>query len=79
MYNPSENSKRFDTNAHFIKKYIPELSKIPSKYLHEPWNYENELKKLGVSLGEDYPRRIVDYHERRDYVLKQYEEINKLK
>lgn len=79
MYNPSENSKRFDTNAHFIKKYIPELSKIPSKYLHEPWNYENELKKLGVSLGEDYPRRIVDYHERRDYVLKQYEEINKFK
>lgn len=79
MFNPSENSKRFDANAHFIRKHLPELTKIPSKYLHEPWKYEEEFKKNGVILGEDYPKPIVRYEERRNYVLKQYEEINKLK
>lgn len=79
MFNPSENSKRFDANAHFIKKYIPELTKVPSKYLHEPWLYQEELKKNGVILGETYPNKMVDYKERRNYVLQQYEEVNKLK
>lgn len=78
MYDPSENSKLFDSNAQFIKKYLPELSNVPSKYLHAPWLYEKELSSLGVILGKDYPKPIVQYKERRDYVLKKYEEINKL-
>ena len=78
MYNPSENSKRFDINAQFIKKHIPELSKVPSKYLHEPWLYVEELKEYGVILGRDYPLPIVNYKEQRDLVLKKYEEVNKL-
>lgn len=78
MYDPSENSKRFDSGAQFIRKYLPELKNVQSKYLHEPWKYQKELQEVGVKLGETYPLPIVNYKKRREYVLQKYEEVNKL-
>jgi deoxyribodipyrimidine photo-lyase len=68
IYNPIKNSEEHDSEGIFIKKWIPELSNIPSHLLHEPW-------KLGLidqqlyecEIGKDYPFPIVDLEETRKY------------
>lgn len=75
IFNPSSQSKTYDKNAVFIKKCLPELKNISSKYLHEPWEYEEEIKKEGLVLGVDYPKRIVKHDEARKKALSLFEKI----
>jgi len=61
IYSPAKNSKEHDPEGIFIKKWVPELSILPSAYIHEPWLIPPmELQFLGFSLGVDYPNPIVD-------------------
>jgi deoxyribodipyrimidine photo-lyase len=61
IFNPVTQSKKFDPNGDYIKKYIPELKNIPSKYIHLPSEIDNEsLVTYGVEIGKNYPGPIVD-------------------
>lgn len=61
-FNPIIQSKKFDNDGQFIKKYVPELKQVPQKYIHQP-NLMNEAlqTQYHVHLGENYPKPIVDY------------------
>jgi deoxyribodipyrimidine photo-lyase len=68
LFNPWIQSKKFDNDCIYIKKWLPELKDIPSKHLHQ-WdvyctNYD--LKKI------NYCCPIVDYKSERQRSLKQY-------
>ncbi len=52
IYNPIKQSIDHDPNGTFIKQYIPQLSVVPEKFIHTPWEYTLE------SL--EYPHPIVD-------------------
>jgi deoxyribodipyrimidine photo-lyase len=69
IFNPMTQSKKFDPDALFIKKYLPLFTDIPAKFLHAPWEYQKELQALGITLGDDYPLPIVDYVEARKATL----------
>lgn len=61
IYNPIKNSEEHDPDGSFIKKWLPELSLIPTALLHEPWKLsvlEQELYQC--IIGKDYPSPIVD-------------------
>ena len=61
MYNPIKQSQDHDPNGIFIKKWIPELAKIPETHIHEPWKMtilEQQLYRF--KIGEDYPAPIID-------------------
>ena len=61
IYNPVKNSIEHDNEGEFIKKWIPELKKLPKEYIHEPWKISPlESKFLDFEIGVDYPRPIVD-------------------
>ena len=77
IYNPVKQSQMFDSEALFIKKYIPMFKNIPSKFLHEPWKYIEEIKEYKITIGKDYPLPIVNHEEKRKESLKNYEEIRK--
>lgn len=65
IYNPVKQSKEKDKDAVFLKKWLPELSDLPVKFIHEPWLMtEMEQIMYGVELGRDYPKRIID-HEKK--------------
>ena len=66
IFNPILQSKRFDPNGEFIRKYIPELSEVPVKELHFPHNYINK-HNLDV-----YWPAIVDHKEAREAALTFY-------
>jgi len=64
IYNPVKQSQDHDPEGHFIKKWVPELSALPIKYLHEPWKITPiEEGFLNFKLGRDYPFPIVDLAE----------------
>lgn len=76
IFNPVLQSKKFDPEGKYIKKYIPELQSLPAKWIHEPWNAPGlELASLGVTLGQNYPYPIVDHAKERDIALKGFEKI----
>lgn len=68
IYNPVKNSIEHDPEGSFIKKWVPELSALPNKYIHEPWKIpEMELIFLNFKLGIDYPKPIVDIDKMRRF------------
>ncbi|ERM84151.1 hypothetical protein P872_15315 [Rhodonellum psychrophilum GCM71 = DSM 17998] len=61
IYNPVKQSQDHDPDGVFIRKWVPELGKIPLAFLHEPWKITAiEQQMMGFILGEDYPYPIVD-------------------
>lgn len=68
IYNPVKNGKEHDPEGIFIKKWVPELAKLPIAYLHEPWKMPAMEKAfLNFELGKDYPLPIVDIDRMRKY------------
>ncbi len=61
IFNPVLQAKKFDSKAEYIKKWVPELSKLPLKYIFEPYKAPDSiLEDAGVLLGKNYPKPIVD-------------------
>lgn len=68
IYNPIKNSEDHDSDAVFIKKWIPELVEVPPHLIHEPWNLSwMDQQLFGCEIGKDYPFPIVDIEETRKY------------
>jgi deoxyribodipyrimidine photo-lyase len=61
IYNPIKNSIDLDPKGEFIKKWLPELSNIPSENIHQPWKMTLiEQQMYDFQIGKDYPNPIVD-------------------
>ncbi|MEM5532274.1 deoxyribodipyrimidine photo-lyase [Pseudoalteromonas arctica] len=60
-YNPIKQSEDQDPTGSFIKKWCPELEKLPIEYLHQPWE-QTPMEALfnDFKLGEDYPEPMLD-------------------
>lgn len=69
VYNPVKNSLKHDEQAEFIKRWCPELSKLPVQFIHEPWSL-NPMDELfyDFRLGVDYPKPIVRLEESRQNI-----------
>lgn len=37
MYNPVQQGQKYDPQAHFIKRWLPELTSVAAVYCHQPW------------------------------------------
>jgi len=61
IYNPIKNSLEHDPHGKFIKKWVPELTNVPTEFIHEPWKLSPmEEITYGFKPGQDYPRPIVE-------------------
>ena len=68
IYNPTKNAKEHDKEGVFIKKWIPELKKIPTPILFEPWKMSPiDQENYDCKIGKDYPNPIVDISETYKY------------
>ena len=62
--NPWIQSKKFDPDTTYIKKWIPELADVPAKDIHR-WNVVFDKKNDEGNHSKQYPRPIVDYTEQK--------------
>lgn len=70
IFNPVTQGQRFDSKGDYVKRYCPELSKMPDKFIHNPWDApQNILDYAGIKLGVDYPKPIVDLKASRQRAL----------
>ncbi|MGO4325683.1 deoxyribodipyrimidine photo-lyase [Cupriavidus sp. 2TAF22] len=73
IFNPVTQSEKFDPQGRFIRKYLPQLARLPDKYIHAPWTAPDDvLAGAGVTLGEDYPRPLVQHDVARKETLARY-------
>ena len=70
IFNPVTQGQKFDPEGDYVRRYVPELAKVPVKHIHSPWDASPlELAVAGVKLGETYPHPIVDHKAARERFL----------
>lgn len=80
IFNPVKQGQDFDKDGEYTKKYLPQLSNIPNKYLFSPWEAPKEILKIaGIELGENYPHPIVELKSSRENALASFSQIKKKK
>ncbi|MEO7152506.1 MAG: deoxyribodipyrimidine photo-lyase [Burkholderiaceae bacterium] len=73
IFNPVRQSRRFDPQGRFIRRYLPALAGLSDSAIHAPWEATPiEHAAAGFELGRDYPAPIVDHAEASRKTLDRY-------
>ena len=76
IFNPITQGLKFDADGDYVRKFVPEISLLPNKFLFNPWEAPDEiLEKANVKLGESYPKPIVDIKASRQKALSAFAEL----
>lgn len=76
VFNPITQSTRFDHVGEYIKTYIPELSLVPVKHIHEPWKMDDAVQgEAGCIIGKDYPEPIVEHSVQRKKAIQMFKDL----
>ena len=61
MYSPTKQAQDQDPKGLFIRRWVPELTKVPLPYLTEPWKMDLSVQRMAdCFIGVDYPLPIVE-------------------
>ncbi len=65
VYNPIKQAQDHDPHGHFVRRWLPEMRRVPDTWLFEPWRMPRELQeRLGLSVGIgaefDIPMPLLD-------------------
>ena len=70
IFNPKIQSEKFDRDGDYIRRYVPELTGVPVKWIHEPHLMpQDEQDRAGCPIGLVYPFPIVDHRQARQEYL----------
>ena len=65
IYNPVPDAKsalNVQQDGEFIRRFVPELKDMPTKYIFKPWTAPEEVQKAAnCFIGRDYPKPIIDH------------------
>lgn len=67
IFNPITQSKKFDPHGEFIRAWLPELTHLDDKTIHEPY------KQNHIVL--DYPKPMVDLKQSRQRALDAFKNL----
>ena len=72
VFNPMRQGERYDSDGTYVRKWIPEISGLSNKYIHQPWEAPPLLLAAAkIDLGTTYPLPIVDHATaRKQYLAK---------
>lgn len=70
LFNPYSQSQKFDPQGQFIRYWLPELTHLDNKTVHQP-----PVGKLDLFGGPNYPQPIVDLKMARERVMQAFDQI----
>ena len=75
VFNPVLQGRKFDPGGAYVRRYLPELGRVPDPFIHAPWEMSAaQQKACSFRPGKDYPRPVVDHAEERQAALRMYRE-----
>ena len=76
VFNPVLQGRKFDPDGTYVRRWLPELARVPKTHIHAPWAAPAEvLQAAGVELGHSYPFPIVALGRGRERALKAYRSL----
>ncbi|MEX1993150.1 MAG: deoxyribodipyrimidine photo-lyase [Steroidobacteraceae bacterium] len=76
IFNPITQSRRFDPAGAYIRRWVPELERVPDAHVHAPWEMGPlEQQASACVVGRDYPRPVVRHDEARQRTLARYGKV----
>jgi deoxyribodipyrimidine photo-lyase len=73
VFNPVLQGQKFDPDGDYVRRWLPELSRVPVKFIHNPWTMPpSEQLRSGCVIGNDYPAPIIDHAFARERTLAAY-------
>jgi deoxyribodipyrimidine photo-lyase len=78
IFNPILQGAKFDPEGAYVRRWVPELARLPAALIHAPWQASPlELRDAGVVLGKSYPAPIVDHSTARARALAALDSITR--
>jgi len=76
VFNPTSQGEKFDPEGDYVRRWCPELAKLPAKWIHQPHKAPSEiLRGAGVEIGRNYPEPVINHHTAREVALEAYSKI----
>lgn len=73
VFNPSLQGRKCDPQGAYVRRWVPELARVPARHIHEPWRMTlDEQRQAGCRIGIDYPAPVVDHLAGRRRALAHY-------
>jgi deoxyribodipyrimidine photo-lyase len=73
IFNPVLQAERYDPQRVYLRRWLPELARLPDGWVHRPWQAPADvLAAAGVTLGATYPHPVVDFPASRNAALAAY-------
>jgi deoxyribodipyrimidine photo-lyase len=73
IFNPATQSRRFDPDGAYIRRWLPELGGVPDMRVHAPWEMgPAEQQAASCVIGADYPAPLVRHEDARRRTLARY-------
>jgi deoxyribodipyrimidine photo-lyase len=70
IFAPVLQGAKFDPEGAYVRRWVPELAKLPAENIHAPWEAPlHALSGAGITLGKNYPHPIVDHATARNEAL----------
>jgi deoxyribodipyrimidine photo-lyase len=76
VFNPVLQGERFDPDGDYVRRWVPELAKLPARHIHQPWQAPAALlQSCGIRLGLDYPHPQADLKASREQALEAFRQL----
>jgi deoxyribodipyrimidine photo-lyase len=73
IFNPVSQGEKFDPQAAYVRRWVPEVARLPDSLIHQPWSASpSALASAGLVLGHNYPEPIVTHFSAREAALEAY-------
>jgi deoxyribodipyrimidine photo-lyase len=78
IFNPVSQGSKFDEQGEYVRRWVPELARMPAQWIHQPWAAPPQvLDEAEVKLGVTYPWPIVEHVEARKRALEALAAVTK--
>ena len=76
IFNPVLQGQKFDPRGEYVRRWVPELSRLPDISIHAPWlAAPAQIEAASVRLGETYPFPVVDHPQARMRALAAFDAL----